>query len=511
MDPNDWALDLLTRDRLAELRAAAERGCALATARRRSHRVGDAASPHGDGVVRDPLAVVALLVDVGAGDTVYRDVYLTRAATLLEPTLSTDDFHRLEKEHAELAVLPVSIERSLDHGDWRLVRDLSERMVALKQTVEQTKKLIEIARAVYAVADVRLDPFSPGLERFTHLSGKAQAEVRARAAEQLTVLGHVDGSWNDFYEARRAVIVSRTLSASSGDKAEGAPTVDARQAAAQALKAGDISRLARLAEEILTSVTPCSTVPATPVSTTESAPAVRAPDDLLVSYSSETLARARALGLAHRRLEGREQFASVLQYAWRPLYDERGHVDTNPVPLPEGASDRLADPVKMLVIHPLVNSGGARYLPSLVAEDMLVEDFPEPDDGEKAPASELIAALGLPGRHGVTRIAIERALLTHGSRVLEKDLGLDPRVFRLVCIPPDAYVRLGEVEGWGRQPFWTHFDGYLVMANGRLQALAGGDTRYGGVYEVLGVGADYDSDRLIVRFAVVQRERMVAR
>jgi hypothetical protein len=77
----------------------------------------------------------------------------------------------------------------------------------------------------------------------------------------------------------------------------------------------------------------------------------------------------------------------------------------------------------------------------------------------------------------------------------------------------DVYVRLGEAEGWGRQPFWTHFDGYLIRTvNGqlRLQALAGGDVRFGGLYDLLGVGRDYDSDHLLARFAVVQRARMVA-
>ena len=61
----------------------------------------------------------------------------------------------------------------------------------------------------------------------------------------------------------------------------------------------------------------------------------------------------------------------------------------------------------------------------------------------------------------------------------------------LSVIPPDVYVRLGEAEGWGRQPFWTHFDGYLIRTvDGqlRLQALAGGDVRYGGVYDLLAVG-----------------------
>jgi len=118
--------------------------------------------------------------------------------------------------------------------------------------------------------------------------------------------------------------------------------------------------------------------------------------------------------------------------------------------------------------------------------------------------------LGLPGRRGLPRIAIEQVLLMHGARVLEKELGLDPRVFRLVCIPSDVHLRLGEAEGWGRQPSWTHFDGYLVMPDGRLRALAGGDARFGGLYDLLGVSRDYDSDRLVARFAVVQREGMVA-
>ena len=93
---------------------------------------------------------------------------------------------------------------------------------------------------------------------------------------------------------------------------------------------------------------------------------------------------------------------------------------------------------------------------------------------------------------------------------MEKHLRLDSRVFRLVCIPPDVHLRLGEPQGWGRQPFWTHFDGYIVMADGRLRALAGGDVRYGGLYNLLGISRDYDSVQVMARFAVVRRERMVA-
>ena len=74
----------------------------------------------------------------------------------------------------------------------------------------------------------------------------------------------------------------------------------------------------------------------------------------------------------------------------------------------------------------------------------------------------------------------------------------------------DVQRRLRGAEGWGRQPFWTHFDGYLVMADGRLRALAGGNSQFGGLYDLLGLSRDYDSDHMIVRFAVVRRERMVA-
>jgi hypothetical protein len=48
------------------------------------------------------------------------------------------------------------------------------------------------------------------------------------------------------------------------------------------------------------------------------------------------------------------------------------------------------------------------------------------------------------------------------------------------------------------------------LANGRLGALAGGDVRFGGLYDLLSVSRDYDSDRLMARFAVVRRERMEA-
>jgi hypothetical protein len=93
---------------------------------------------------------------------------------------------------------------------------------------------------------------------------------------------------------------------------------------------------------------------------------------------------------------------------------------------------------------------------------------------------------------------------------VEEKLDLDARAFRLVCIPLDLYTRFGLSRGWGQQQIWTHFDGYQVMRDHHLRALAGGDVRFGGVYDLVSIGQNYESERIIVRFAVIQRKRMPA-
>jgi hypothetical protein len=459
----------------------------------------------------DPLGLVSRLIDTGSVDTVYRDVYLQRARTLLAGVFSVEDFHHVEQQAAEAAMLPPKIGRALDRGDWAVVKELSNRAETLRLAVGEKRRQMETARGVYAVTDVKLDPFSSGLQLFTRLSQKNQLALRTQAVEQLATLERADASWKDFYAGRRAALKALAVAASREPAV--AASADPREAAQRALKSGDMRGLAKLADTLLAAVTGGKSRPAAHETTIQSTAAhEQLPTDLLTSYSETTLKGARRLGLAPRRLESRVELASLRQYAWNPLFSDQpgGRIAVNRVPLPAGTPEAFRERLEMLIIHPLVNSGGARHLPTLVAEDVLVEDFPDPKEGEETPASELLEALGLPSRRGLPRIAIEQALLARGADVLDQRLGTDPRSFRLVCIPPDVHLRLGEAEGWGRQPFWTHFDGYLVMADGRLQALAGGDVRYGGLYELLGISRDYDSDRVMARFAVVRRERMVA-
>jgi hypothetical protein len=459
----------------------------------------------------DPIQLVSELIDTGNVDTVYRDVYLQRARTVMAGVLPIEEFRRTEQEKVELATMPVMIGRALEKADWPRVKELSSRGEALRRSLADKQGLLETARGVYAVTDVRLDPFSPGLLPFTRLPARELPALRTRAVEHLASLERADAPWTDFYSGRRAALQALVVT-TSDTPASSVASLDPREVAERALKAGDMRGLAKLADALMSAGTPAKGTPTAPevVARPTAAPA-EAYVDLLTTYSDETLEGARRLGLAARRMESRVEFASLRQYAWNPLFaDESGRTSVKQVPLPGGTPEGFRERLEMLMIHPLVNSGGARHLPKLVAEDVLVENFPDPKEGAEASASQLLTLLGFSGRRALPRIAIEQALLAHGADVLDKELRLDPRVFRLVCIPPDVHLRLGEAEGWGRQAFWTHFDGYIVMADGRLRALAGGEARFGGLFNLLGISRDYDSDRVMARFAVVRRERMVA-
>jgi hypothetical protein len=156
-----------------------------------------------------------------------------------------------------------------------------------------------------------------------------------------------------------------------------------------------------------------------------------------------------------------------------------------------------------------INSGGARYLPSMSAESVLLEDFPENESAD-AP-SKLLAALGLAKRKGLSRVEIESALMRSGAEILANTLALDPVEFRLVCIPYDLYARFGRERGFGKWPHWTHFDGYQFMGGNRLRALAGGDGRFGGLVDLVSISPNDARDGVYARFAVVRRARMTLR
>jgi hypothetical protein len=139
-----------------------------------------------------------------------------------------------------------------------------------------------------------------------------------------------------------------------------------------------------------------------------------------------------------------------------------------------------------------------------------LEEFAETKESADLP-SKLLAALGLPKRSGLSRAQIEAALMHRGAELLQKTLGLDPIEFRLICIPYDLYTRFGHDRGFGKWSHWTHFDGYQVTGGNRLRALAGGDGRFGGLYDLVSISPTDARDGVYARFAIVRRARMTLR
>jgi hypothetical protein len=125
--------------------------------------------------------------------------------------------------------------------------------------------------------------------------------------------------------------------------------------------------------------------------------------------------------------------------------------------------------------------------------------------------SELLTALGLTRRNGLSRAEIEIGLREKGAILVREQLGLDPTKFRLVCIPYDVYARLGQERKWGQQPRWTHVDGYQLLKGRPMRALVAGDIRFGGLFDLCSLSQVDERETVVTRLAVIHRERLGVR
>ena len=470
--------------------------------------------------------VVQLLVDVGASDTLYADIYLRRARELLGSVLPAAQYSALKGIQRDIDEAVKQSKAATMLQDWQKVDTLAARVEGLRQNAQEKAALSELGAKVYDAAGVSIDPFSPGFES---LPGHDQdlGGVRDALVDQLKALAGVDAALAAFYESRRAffagfALLSKRAAATSASATGG---TGLEQLAVQAAQQGDMAQLRRYARELLArqateaaSATPKSNTPAAAVERA----AYRCPVDLAVPFSDEVAQRARALGLAVARTEPLAQAAPLFDYViarvWQPDVsgaetEREGTMRAAAVVDELGFPKEVSEPVKVLVGQflrtPFVNSAGARYLPVFNAEEVLIEDFPE--DQEPPATGELLSALGLARRRALARLEIDDALQERGATILKDRLGIDPMEFRLVCVPHDLYMRFGRERGWGQQQQWTHFDGYQVLKDGRLRALVGGDVRHGGLSDLLSIAITDERECVIARFAVIRRARQVAR
>jgi hypothetical protein len=461
--------------------------------------------------LHDPLATVRRLVYVSRGDTVYRDIYLERGASLLASRISMESYRGRKSMRQEFETLIRKNVDALARGNWLLARELTDRLRVLKQSVDENEELLKVAQEVYDPEEFVLDPFSPGL---IGIGGNKPPDSMNSVLAELESLSKEDLERRPFYSAR-ASMLSGLRPGNAPVESAGAKGQDLEELKRKAISAalsGNLDLIDRIVGEIDMGGAVASELPEARFSSSSSR------IDLSPPFPEETVRRGGEIGFVPAVVEAYPEIAAQLhRWAWQPalpdpLIMQDGHIRIAGIPddrgYPAETPKQLLDGLDLFLINPFVNSCGVRYLPQLVAESILVEDFPE-ERGE-AGEGELLAALALKKRWGLSRREIERALLARGPQALSGLFGLDPALYRLVCIPPDIYIRLGERFGWGRGDLWTHFDGYQLLKAGRARALVGGDVRYGGIYDLCSISDMDEREGVVARFAVVRRERLAA-
>jgi hypothetical protein len=440
-------------------------------------------------------------------DTLFGDVYLARARELLGPHLGEADHRALARAQAEADLLPDRIRGAMGVPDWKAVQELSARLATIRRRLHDSQEIRAVAEKVYDFDEVLLDPFSTGLRALAGVPASGLPALRETGLRRLDQLRAVDPGRAGLYAAReralRAVVVDTGV---ESVVETGASAAALQEQAMEALARGDLRAVQEISARLQRGEgAAAATVGEEP---RREGSFFR---DLTHVFPDATLAKARAVGLAPVHMRPVQlELVELFRNAWRPREpvgeSAGGGTVRISASLPSEVPEALRDHLEMYLDRPFVNSGGGRYLPPLGDEDVLVEDFDERPPGGTPANLPLLSLLGLDRRTGLSRARVDRALLANGHRAVEA-AGLDPFAFRLVCAPPDVYVRVGSERGWGTQPQWTHLDGHMLQ-NRKWLALAGGDTRFGGVYDLVGLDRENDLDNLTLRFAVVQRRRL---
>jgi hypothetical protein len=446
-----------------------------------------------------------LLLELSRLDTAYADLYRQRARQLASDELSPMDFRALKNAEQMVESLPSDIQRAMDDGKWDQVRTLTEQLGTKQRDLAERGALKKLGERLYEEEEIQVDPFSPGFYWYHRREERQLPALRDEALARLEQASRIDPEWKPFYQERREGLKAVQLAEPSKRQSGSVGQAELEQRAREALSQGNLDELKKLAGSLSQAGSggPGGAVRDEATEDVE-------PPPLSFKFSSETLERARQLGLEPEHFDNmRARFRGLFRHLWHPVFFEsEGNLPGARVSaaLPKDTPDAQRERIVMFVTRPVLSSGGARFLPPLVDEDLLIESFDEGPAGSEVGKNGLAERLGLARRWALDRMAIERILQEKGPEVV-KSLGLDPWKFRLVCVPPDIFGGVGARRGWGKQEIWTHLDGYLATRQRKLLALAGGDVRYGGVYDLVGIGLQYDSDRLLARFAIVDRRR----
>jgi hypothetical protein len=453
--------------------------------------------------------VAAKLVRLAGTDWKYADLYLRDAERVISAVCSRDRFLQLRDRRKLVTTLAADLRVAVQGGDWPRAQQLAREGEEVRARVEAEHDLLSLAERIFGARSLDPDPLALALSGAVALPARESKRGIEQLCADLRALAQGDPSHQAFYELRAAELEGVVVD--SPDRPP--PRIDPselREAALAAAEDANFAAVLRIAEGAARGRDRLGRVRAP-------RPASARVRRLAAPLPGTSVERARRLGLEPVHLGPSAALNAYLSCACAdhpvlpaaPRTPESRALEacTCGHACPPGMGETLKASLDFLMVHPSLTSGGTRYLPWFGAETLLVETFPEDAPDARTP---LLEALSLPGRLGLTRLAIEDALLSRGTQVCE-DLALDPASHRLACIPFDAYQRLAPGFGWGRRRLWTHFDGYQLTRELHLQALVGGDVHFGGADDLCAVGRGYDSSHITTRFALLRRDRFEAR
>jgi len=256
----------------------------------------------------------AQLLEAGETDTVYRDLYLERSHTLMGELLPHSEYLRLKHSKVEIDDLLRQVASALERQEWVKVKELTGRILLLREAVDEKHTLAELAGKVYEPIDVPFNPFDPGLQAVLALSRQDPAQLRDCVVVTLATLEKRDPVWRDFYARRRAHFQGLTLIPLKVDKLDNTnENIDPAQIQRQArwaLDNRDINALERLAEEMLRPKAPVKSI--TTVEPTTIRRVVNGEDPSFM-FSEKTLSAARRFQLVPARVESFRQFGDYLR------------------------------------------------------------------------------------------------------------------------------------------------------------------------------------------------------
>src|ERR1700752_1075579 len=164
------------------------------------------------------LTVVGQLVEMGKLDTLFRDMYLQRARTLLAPMFSRGSYLRLKENTAQIPWLEQQLRASVERSDWKRCTDLTVRLRDVRTAVEGSAPFAKLAETIYErAADVSIDVFSSGLNVLVGVPAENVLSLRADTLNLLLRLERTDAEKKDFYSRRISDFKQLSIAANASE------------------------------------------------------------------------------------------------------------------------------------------------------------------------------------------------------------------------------------------------------------------------------------------------------